>query len=256
MNTRLFILLGAFLVLAAGSLVLVKGQNNAPPLPEAQPTTTAAESVAEVESAAGDAAAPSEEKAEETPVTAAATNIDVQAALSDRGMGNPDAPVKIQEFASLTCSHCADFYTTTFPALKEKYIDTGKVYFVYRDFPLNAPALEASMVARCLPESAYFRFVKFLFSTQDQWAFGEDYQKYLKENSKLLGLNEDSFNACLANLDLKNGLGNAIQTMSEKYKIDSTPTFIINEGEKKLQGAQPIEVFDKALQPLLEGKAG
>ena len=111
----------------------------------------------------------------------------LKAMLADRSLGNPDAPVQVHEFASLTCTHCADFSKQTFEAFKVAYIDTGKVFFTYHDFPLNAPALEATMIARCLPETRYFQFVSFLFQTQDKWAFSEDYKKSLNQNVKLLG---------------------------------------------------------------------
>jgi len=185
------------------------------------------------------------------PADAAPEIIDLKAALAPRIMGDENAPVTIEEFASLTCSHCAHFNKETFSALKEKYIDTGKVKFIYNDFPLNAPALEAAMVARCLPEARYFQFIKFLFETQDQWAFNKDYSASLKQNSKLLGLNDESYEACVENEALKGGLAQKMQEAGKKHEIKSTPSFVIN-GTEKINGAQPLAAFEKVIDRLLE----
>ena len=171
--------------------------------------------------------------------------IDVAAALAERKEGDANAPVKIEEFASLTCSHCGDFYRNTFPKIKEEYIDTGKVEFTYTDFPLNAPALDAAMVARCIPESRYFSFIKLLFDKQKDWAFDENYRTLLQRDVALLGLNSELFAACLSNDELKEGLLERMQAASTKHEINSTPSFLIN-GEL-MAGAKSFEDFKKAI---------
>lgn len=185
-----------------------------------------------------------------TAVENEARTVDIEAALASRALGDDNAPVVIEEFASLSCSHCATFHQTTFPALKEKYIDTGKVRFIYNDFPLNAPALDASLAARCMPESNYFKFISFLFDTQDKWAFEKNYRKILEQNSKLLGLDSKTFNSCLDNQELKMGLIATVQQAQEKYEIKSTPSFIIN-GEIKLQGTQSIDSLSEKIDALI-----
>ncbi len=97
--------------------------------------------------------------------------IDTAAAISDRILGDPNAPIKISEHSSLTCGHCGNFHKGTFKELKKRLIDTGKAYLVFSDFPLNGPAMHASMVARCLPQDQYFDFLQMLFETQDECAY-------------------------------------------------------------------------------------
>lgn len=194
--------------------------------------------------------------ADEAPAkpVANAVNIDVEAALAPRTLGDPKAPVKLTEFASLSCPHCAQFTKDTFEKLKSEYIDTGKVYYTYIDFPLNAPALKASMVARCLPADRYFQFTTFLFQTQDKWAFIEDWEPVLRQDSKLLGVSDETYDACVNNAELKQGLITKMQEEGKANHIDSTPTFLFSNG-KMLHGAQPLSEFQKIIDPLLAATA-
>ena len=176
----------------------------------------------------------------------------VERALKQRTMGDPDAPVKIEEFASLSCPHCATFHKMVLPELKEQYIDTGKVYFIFTDFPLNAPALAGSVIARCLPESRYFKFMSFLFEKQDDWAFGGQHVDYLKQNARLLGLNEEKADACLNSEEIRTGLVSAMQEAQQEHEIRSTPSFVIND-KQVVTGAQSFENFKSQIDPLLEG---
>ena len=191
-----------------------------------------------------------EVKAVEAAASTAPGSTDVNAAMMPRVVGNPDAPVKIEEFASLSCSHCADFYKNTYPKLKADYIDTGKVFFTYTDFPLNAPALDAAMVARCLPPAHYFNFVKMLFENQSQWAYGEDYREILQKNAGMLGMSTDSFNACVNNEDLKKALTTKMTDSAEKHQVQSTPSFVIN-GTEVLKGGHDYETFKAKIDALL-----
>lgn len=185
------------------------------------------------------------DEVEETKVT-----IDVEAALADRALGDPNAPIVIKEYASLSCGHCANFHKNTFEKLKEAYIDTGKVYFIYGDFPLNTPARDASMIARCLPEDKFFKYIKFLFDTQEDWAYGSNHLKGLRQNAKLLGATDELLNACLTNPKLKEGLALEMQKASTEYQVQSTPSFIIN-GELA-RGAHSFESFQKIIDKKLE----
>jgi len=177
--------------------------------------------------------------------------------LGVRTLGNPDAPVKIEEFASLTCGHCAHFHGTTFQELKTKYIDTGKVFFTFTDFPLNAPALDASMVARCMAPERYFTFLSFLMETQEQWAFSADYKTSLRQNAKLAGMSDEAFDSCLANTALKDGLVDRMKAKAEENKLNSTPSFVITgpAGKSTLTGALPIVSFDAAIEEAQTGAA-
>lgn len=171
--------------------------------------------------------------------------------LAARSMGNPDAPVKMEEFASLSCPHCAHFHNDVFPKIKEAYIDTGKVYFTFTDFPLNAPALEGALIARCLPENRYFKFLGFLFEKQADWAFSGEYRNYLKQNARLLGLTGKDADQCLSDARLRGGIVEKMQKAGKEHEISSTPSFVLNN-EERLKGAQNFENFSKAIDELLE----
>ena len=170
--------------------------------------------------------------------------------LGTRGLGDPNAPVQIREFFSLTCNHCADFHQGAYQALKEKYIDTGKVYYIYEEFPLNGPALYGSMIARCMPEERYAGFIDLLLKNQDVWAFEGDFKDGLKQNAALAGMSGEEFETCFANKEMQKDTANNIKEASDAWKIRSTPTFVFNDGEKILRGASPIESFDKVIAGL------
>lgn len=188
----------------------------------------------------------------ETPAAAVSATdesrvtIDVQGALADRILGDVNAPVRISEHASLTCGHCAHFHKESFKEIKENYIDTGKAYIVFQDFPLNAPALHATMVARCLKAEQYTPFVQTLFENQEQWAFDAGYLSYLKARAQEFGMSEDVFKACLASKELENGIIAKVQAAQTQWKIDSTPSFVINNTQV-INGARPYDEFAKIL---------
>jgi protein-disulfide isomerase len=201
--------------------------------------------------------APAAAPAPEAPAPAAATDpapaavtIDVKQALSERGLGDPKAPVVVKEFASLSCPHCAMFHKENYAKLKADYIDTGKVYFIFNDFPLNAPALNGSVVARCLPPERYFDFIKFLFDTQDQWVFQDDPVRALRQDAKLVGMDDATLDACLNSGALKTGIADKMKELGDKYKIEATPTFILNE-TTRVQGEQTYDMFKKQIDDLL-----
>ncbi len=168
--------------------------------------------------------------------------------LSVRGLGDPNAPVTITEHSSLTCGHCGNFHKTTFKEIKEKLIDTGKVYLIFQDFPLEKTALSASMLARCLPEERYFPFIQLLFETQEKWAYTDDPIKHLRQNAQLAGLSSDKADACLANEDLRDGiLHNMQQEQTSGIKISSTPTFIVVNEKSVIKGVTDITPFEEAV---------
>lgn len=189
-----------------------------------------------------------------TSVPAGPLNVDE--IMGVRGIGNPDAPIKIVEYASLTCSHCAHFHNDILPELKSKYIDTGKVYLQYVEFPLNDPALKATITARCLPKERYDGFVALLFKNQEQWSGGIDYMAHLKQNAKLAGLSDEQFDACQNNGEIKTRIAAQMQEAQDKWKVAATPTFIINEGAQTISGAQPLEAFERAFREVTDGAVG
>jgi protein-disulfide isomerase len=178
-----------------------------------------------------------------------ASDVAKPVSLPDMALGAANAPVTIVEYAAATCPHCGRFGRDVFPKIKAAYIDTGKVFYTYTDIPLNAPALEAAMVARCMPAEHYFDFIKILFTTQDKWAFNDKYETSLRQSSKLLGMSDETFDACVGNQDLKLAIVNRMDELGKANHIDSTPSFIING--KLIHGALPFSDFQKNIDPLL-----
>ncbi|MBB3773184.1 protein-disulfide isomerase [Angulomicrobium tetraedrale] len=170
-------------------------------------------------------------------------------ALPDQVLGKADAPVTIIEYASMTCGHCAHFHATTFPVLKEKYIDTGKVRFILREFPLDIVAKAAFMLARCAGEGKYYPLTDTLFDNQKAWAFNNNPAQALLAIAKQSGMTEQQFNTCLNDAKLAGQIDEVAQRGAKDFGIDSTPTFFING--KKVSGAMSTEELDKELAPLL-----
>ncbi len=169
--------------------------------------------------------------------------------LEDIVLGDPDAPVTVIEYASMTCSHCASFHTDTLPQLKEQYIDTGKVKFVLREFPLDNLAAAASLLARCVDQDNYYDFVDVLFEKQSQWANADDPLQELRQISKLAGFTEARFNSCLRDQEKLDYIQQVRDAGNQKYDIRSTPTLIING--QKLEGNQSISALQRVIDPML-----
>jgi len=155
--------------------------------------------------------------------------------------GSPDAPVTIIEYASLTCPHCASFHERIYKPLKESHIDTGKVNFIYRDFPLNNPAITASMIARCGGEDRYLAFVDLFLSQQDQWTRAQDWLGALQQMARLGGLSADKINECMSDQQLGQSVIDRHRAGGEVFDVNSTPTIII-DGER-YQGALNTEAL-------------
>ena len=169
--------------------------------------------------------------------------------LEDIVLGDPDAPVTVIEYASMTCPHCASFHTDTLPQLKEQYIDTGKVKFILREFPLDNLAAAASLLARCVEQDKYYDFVDVLFEKQSQWANADDPLQELRQISKLAGFTEARFNSCLRDQEKLDYIQQVRDTGNQKYDIRSTPTLIING--QKLEGNQSISALQQVIDPML-----
>ena len=187
---------------------------------------------------------------------AQAAPLDLKVALSERSLGNADAPLTIEEFLSLDCPHCADFHDTVFPQIKKDYIDTGKVRLVVNDFPLDDLALHAHMLARCVPPSHYFGMVGALFETQSQWRMSApaEADADMIKIAQLSGLTETEAKDCLANDALKTAIMAARTLAHEQHNVNGTPTFLI--GETRVPGALPYEDFKDLIDEALARKAG
>ena len=182
---------------------------------------------------------------------------DAQAGLSvgkdDRILGNPDAPITIVEYASLTCPHCAHFANDVLPELKKKWIDSGKAKLVLRDYPLDEPALRAAMIARCAPPDRFYAYVDTFFAAQDKWVMARDYREALARLVKLGGMSQDEFDNCLKNTELENKIVEGRLVASKELDVNSTPTFFING--TKFAGAPTVEEFEKVLSSLAAAKS-
>lgn len=179
----------------------------------------------------------------------AQAQLDVEAALADRVMGDADAPVTIIEYASLTCPHCAAFHGGALKDLKTRYIDTGKAKLIYRDFPLDQSALMASLMARCSGEDRYFGFIDILFRSQSNWSRSRDPKRSLMQIGRLGGMGADELEACFANEELQDGILTMRQEGTQVFNVQSTPSFVIN-GELH-SGNMPIEELAKIIDPLI-----
>ena len=164
--------------------------------------------------------------------------------IGDKILGSEDAKVTIVEYASATCPHCAAFHANVYPELKKEVIDTGKVRFSAREFPLDDLALAAFMVARCVPNDKYFDMLSLLYEQQRTWA-GQNARDELLKLAKLAGLSEAQFDKCLKNEDLAKGILDIRKDGADKYGVNATPTFYING--KKMEGERDIEGFRKAI---------
>ncbi len=188
--------------------------------------------------AAEDQAAPAKEAA---PAVA-------ESALPDMALGKEDAPVTIVEYSSLTCPHCAHFHRDVMPALKSEYIDTGKVRYIEREFPLNNAALAGSVLARCVDPSRFFAFTDLLFSRQEDWGFKEDAMQPLKLYAKQAGLTDADFEKCIDDEALQKKVL-AVRARGEKEGVKGTPTFFING--KIFDGVPTLAAFAEAMKPYL-----
>ena len=170
---------------------------------------------------------------------------------NDFVIGDEDAPVTIIEYASMSCSHCANFHKNTLPDLKTEYIDTGKVRMIFRDFPFNYPALLGSMMMRCIPNEVRYDYMNVLYQLQSKWV-NRDPTVTKKELYKIMqsgGMTKDEFDSCYSNLDIENEILEAVMAAQNDFNIRSTPSFIVNgnlvEGNKNTKEFR--QIIDKIL---------
>lgn len=168
-----------------------------------------------------------------------------EGALPEQVMGQADAPVTIVEYASMTCPHCASFHENTLPAIKERYIDTGKARLIFREFPFDPRAEAAFMLARC-SDGNYFPMVDVLFKQQRDWAAVEDARSALLQISKLAGFSQESFEACLTNQKLLDDVRAVRKRGADDFDVESTPTFFIN-GDK-YSGALSVDEMSAIIE--------
>jgi protein-disulfide isomerase len=176
-------------------------------------------------------------------MTALAADDDIITHISaPRVLGDPKAPIKVVEFFSMTCGHCANFHNVTFPKVKSDMIERGLIQFEMRPFPLDGLALRAHALARSLPTTRYFLMVKALMSQHKQWVRAEDPLAALMKIARLAGISGAEFNKIMSNRALLEKLVEMRQTALDDWNVSSTPSFVINE-DKVLSGNMNYEKF-------------
>ena len=169
-------------------------------------------------------------------------------------IGSDNAPIKIKEYFSLTCGHCANFHVKTLPKLKERYIDTGTVQLEFIDYPLDRLAIIAAALARTLPtKDGYLEAINILLKKQKQWAYSKKPLDELLSIAKLFGVSSKQFDEILKNIPLMQEIINKMENESKNFNIESTPTFIINN-DHKISGALSFKDFEKELLTLIKAK--
>jgi protein-disulfide isomerase len=163
----------------------------------------------------------------------------------ERILGQPEAPITIIEYSSLTCPHCASFHKDTLPTIKKNWIEPGKARLVYRDFPLDGLALRAAALAQCVEGEAYFGFLEALFRGQSRWARAKDPTAALAQVARLAGIDQQTFDGCIANKDAMDRILKQKVDGTRAFNIESTPTFIING--RKVTGARKVQQFEEIL---------
>lgn len=176
--------------------------------------------------------------------------VDTIEALESKSFGDENAKIKIVEFASLTCGHCAKFHNEVMPILKEKYIEKGLIHFTYKDFPLDKFALKASMIARCAGNEKFFKFLDVFYKKQKDWTRTKDPFKSLLKIAKFGGLKDEELKVCIGNKSIEDGILKQRLSSSKKYDIKATPTLYLN-GEK-YNGDLTIEALESKIKSMLK----
>lgn len=171
-------------------------------------------------------------------------------ALPDKVFGNIDAPVTVIEYASVTCGFCIKFHTETWPALRAKYVETGKIRFVIREFPLDQLATAGFMLARCADDEKWYPTLDLLYRTKESWAHAQNPADALLQAVRMAGFNKESFETCLKDEKLFQNMRSGLARASKEFGVESTPTFFVNG--TKHTGALTLDQFDAILQPLLK----
>ncbi|NHT78677.1 DsbA family protein [Rhizobiaceae bacterium CRRU44] len=215
----------------------------------ATPATTPAAGQTQMAQAAAPAASPAAAELPQAEGEIELSKLMEPGALPEMAIGKADAPVTVVEYMSMTCPHCANFHNKTFDAIKAKYVESGKVRFVLREFPFDPRAAAAFMLARCAPEGQYFPMVSMLFKQQEQWAAAQNGRDALLQMSKLAGFSQESFETCLTNQKLLDDVNAVMQKGMKEYKVASTPTFFING--KRYSGDMSVDTMSALIDPLL-----
>ena len=176
--------------------------------------------------------------------------VDTIEALEQKSFGDENAEIKMLEFASLTCGHCAKFHNEVMPIIKKNYIEKGLIHFTYKDFPLDKYALKATIIARCSGNKNFFNFLDVFYKKQKDWTRTQDPFKSLLKIAKFGGLKDEELKVCVGNKSIEDGVLKDRLKSSKNYDITATPTIYLN-GEK-YKGDLTIEALDSKLKSLLD----
>ncbi len=182
----------------------------------------------------------------QTPVVVDKVALNTPPTMGEMSMGKDDAKVVVIEYASASCPHCAEFNNAEFPKFKTDFIDTGKVKYIFREFPHNDPAMGAFMIARCAPKEKYFPLVDVLFKTQKDWV--PNPLEGLKKIALQAGFTEETFMACLNNKDVAKNIFE-VRQKGDTFGVEGIPTFFIN-GEH-FKGEYTVDGLKAVIDPLL-----
>jgi protein-disulfide isomerase len=191
----------------------------------------------------------------QTDATVEAAGPVPELAMGDMMQGNPEALVTVIEYASMTCSHCAGFHEFAYPRLKEEYIDTGKIHFVFREFPLDAYALEASIMARCAGEDRYFEVVHEVFVRQEEWILARgpsEIRSRLRSIGEDMGITEDMYQTCQENEALQKRIAAKAAEGRTRYEISGTPAIVVNG--QLLEGGANYNNLARHIESILSGQ--
>lgn len=167
----------------------------------------------------------------------------------ERSIGRADAPVTVVEYFSLTCGHCGNFHNNVLPEIAAKYVETGKIRIVFRDFPLDRIAFNAAVIARCFDGEGYYKYLQTLFEKQKEWTTAPNPVETAAKIAESQGLSEDEIQACLGDQELGTWILQSRQDGNEKHDVNATPSFLING--RTYSGAPSAAQFSEILDPLL-----
>ena len=171
---------------------------------------------------------------------------------NDRVIGNKNANIIMIEYASMSCLHCSSFNLHVMPKIKEKYIDTGKVLFIYRDFPFDYRSLKAAMLGFCYTDFDYFNYQKAVFSSVDSWSSKPSDLGVLENIAKISNISTETFNKCINNEEVMNYIIQQKFLATKQLMIGSTPTFFVNG--KKIEGSKDFKFFAEMFDELIKNK--
>lgn len=245
---RKLLLLSA--IFLSGACLVATSISAAETTPPAQSTAPAPQQTPAPSAAAPGASAPAATAEEAPPLNVDVADLMAPGKLPEIIMGDDKAPVTIVEYHSMTCPHCSHFAKTVLPTLEDKYIKTGKVRLVLRAFPLNQLDAVAFLLLRCRPTDAYVANVKYMYDTQQTWAYSDHPKEAVMAMAQKIGFTQETFETCLKDDAIWDGLREVAKKADETFKVDGTPAFFINGTRQASMST--VDDMEKALVPFIK----